>query len=181
MRAFAWTAVAALAGAVHHGLVTFSDTWADPSWALISGFVVVAISYILAASVVEVLGQGHARTFWLLRSVSLVAYAGVAVSGHAGIAAILLCEGITMLAVLALWGVAVHRRHPKAASVVVALLASMLAAVVRGMPPDRVLLPGFDPTALYHVAQIPGLILLSWAVSSPHALRLRACPRKIGA
>lgn len=180
VRAFAWTAVAALAGAVHHGVVTFSDTWADPSWALISGVVVVAISYILAASVVEVLGQGHARTFWLLRSGSLAAYGVVALSGNAGIAAILLCEGVTMVAVLALWALAVNRGHPKAWPVVAALVASMMAAAVRAMPADRVPVPGFDPTALYHVAQVPGLILLSWAVSAPHALRLGAHPRKIG-
>lgn len=181
VRAFAWTSAAALAGAVHHGVVTRSDTWADPSWALISGLVVVAISYILAATVVEVLGQGHARTFWILRSGSLVAYAVVALTGNAGIEAILLCEGVTMVAVLALWGIALRRGHPKAKHVTLALVASMLAAAVRALPSDVEPLPGFDPTALYHVAQIPGLILLSWAVSSVPAWRPRPIRSKIGA
>jgi hypothetical protein len=173
VRAFAWTAAAALAGAVHHGVVTYSDTWADPSWALISGLVVVAISYILAATVLEVLGQGHARTFWLLRSGSLVAYAVVALTGNAGIEAILLCEGVTMAAVLGLWALALRGGHPKARAVMVALVASMAAGAVRAMPAAWVPIPGFDPTALYHVAQIPGLILLSWAVTLRTHPRLR--------
>jgi hypothetical protein len=181
VRALAWTAAAALAGAVHHGVITYSDTWADPSWAVISGLVVVAISYLLAASVVEVLGEGRARVFWVLRSASLVAYAGVALAGRAGIEAILLCEGVTMTAVLALWALAAHRGHPKAWPVASALVASMLAAGVRAMPADLVPVPGFDPTALYHVAQIPGLLLLAWAVSTVRVPRPAAHPRKIGA
>lgn len=44
-----WAAAAALAGALHHGFVTYSDTWAGPSWAVISGMVVVTISFALAA------------------------------------------------------------------------------------------------------------------------------------
>ena len=59
-----WWAGAALAGAVHHGVVTYSDTWSGPSWAVISMMVVVAVSYLLAASVVEVLGPGRGRVFW---------------------------------------------------------------------------------------------------------------------
>ena len=55
-------AAAALAGAVHHGVVTYSDTWSGPSWAVISMMVVVAVSYLLAASVVEVLGPGAAAS-----------------------------------------------------------------------------------------------------------------------
>ena len=47
---------------------TYSDTWSGPSWAAISMMVVVAVSYLLAASVVEVLGLGRGRVFWVLRS-----------------------------------------------------------------------------------------------------------------
>jgi hypothetical protein len=77
--------------------------------------------------------------------------------------------------------VAAHRGHPKAWPVASALVASMLAAGVRGMPADLVPVPGFDPTALYHVAQIPGLLLLAWAVSTVRVPRAAAHPRKIGA
>jgi uncharacterized protein DUF6962 len=161
--AFGWTALAALSGAVHHGVVTYSERWSDTSWAIISGMVVIAISYILAATVREVLGPGRWVAFWILRSASLVLYAGVAIAGHAGIEAILSCEGVTMAAVLWLWGLALRRGHPRARAVIVALVASMLAAAVRGAPyPD--LGGGWTHDAFYHLAQIPGLVLLYLAV-----------------
>ncbi|MEW6582848.1 MAG: hypothetical protein AB1416_08820 [Actinomycetota bacterium] len=177
-RSFAWASAAALAGAVHHGVVVRSDTWSGPSWAVISGIVVVAISYLLAASVVEVLGEGRSRVFWVLRSGSLIAYAAVAASGRAGIAAILLCEGVTMLAVLALWVMALRRRHPLAWPVAAALVASMGAAAARALPAASEPVPGLDPTSLYHVAQIPGLLLLAWAVAAARPRRgpLRPIP-----
>src|SRR5262245_52173007 len=68
-RALWWAAAAALAGAIHHGFVTYSDKWAGPSWAVISGMVVVTISFVLAASVHDVLGPDRYKAFWLLRSV----------------------------------------------------------------------------------------------------------------
>src|SRR4051812_48653742 len=69
-----WAAAAALAGAVHHGVVTRSERWAGPSWALISAMVVITISCALSASVDDVLGPGRRRVFWALRTASLVAY-----------------------------------------------------------------------------------------------------------
>ncbi len=162
---FWWVAAAALAGAVHHGVVTHSDRWADPSWALISGMVVVAVSYLLAATVVEVLGEGRGRVFWILRSAGLIAYAALALTGHAGIEAILLCEGLTMAAVLWLWGLAITRQHPRAWPVAAALIASMLAAVTRALPSEVTERFGLDPTSLYHLAQIPGMVLLYLALT----------------
>src|SRR5262249_40442002 len=129
-----WAAAAALAGALHHGFVTYSDTWAGPSWAVISGMVVVTISFTLAATVYDVLGPGRPPGFWLLRSLSLVAYAGLAVAGHYGIGTILACEGVTMMTIIALWGLALHRRHPRAPAMLVALAASVLAGSVRALP-----------------------------------------------
>jgi hypothetical protein len=167
-----WTAVAALAGFVHHGWITCSERWAGPSWAVISGMVVLAVSYLLAATVHEVLGPGQGRVFWVLRSAGLIAYAGLAVTGHAGIGAILLCEGVTMIAILALWGLAAHRRHPLAPLVIAALAASGGAAVFRALPHDVTGALGLDPVSLYHLAQIPGLILLTHALDRAPARRL---------
>jgi hypothetical protein len=62
------------------------------SWTIISVIVVVAVSYVLAATVADVLGPGRARAFWILRSFGLSAYLVVAVTGHAGVGAILACE-----------------------------------------------------------------------------------------
>lgn len=162
-RLFAWGAASALAGFVHHGWITYDESIAGPSWAVISGMVVVTVSYLLAATVDEVLGPGRWLAFWLLRSLSLVAYAIVALLGHAGVGAIMACESITMAAVLGLWVRGLRRGHPKARGVCVALLASMLAGAVRGMPTDLAELVGSDPETLYHIAQIPGLILLQRA------------------
>jgi hypothetical protein len=155
-----WAAAAALAGALHHGFVTYSDTWAGPSWAVISGMVVVTVSFVLAATVHDVLGPGRRRVFWLLRSLSLVAYAAFAVAGHYGIGLILACEGVTMVTVLILWGLALHRRRPGAPLMLVALGASVLAGSVRALPADVTEAVSLDPTSLYHLAQIPAMVLL---------------------
>lgn len=165
-RTFWWTGAAALAGAVHHGVVTHSDRWDDRSWLVVTFLVVVAISYLLAASVDEVLGPGHVRAFWLLRSGSLVAYVVVALTAGASIGAILACEAVTMVAVLAVWGIGIRRRHPRARAVATAIVASAAAAVIRALPPELVEPTGLDPTSLYHLAQIPGLILLYSAVAN---------------
>jgi hypothetical protein len=175
---FWWAGAAALAGAVHHGVVTYSDTWAGPSWAVISTMVVIAVSYLLAATVVEVLGPGRGRVFWVLRSLGLVAYAGLAVAGYAGVTSMLACEGITMLAILALWGRALIERHPLALPVIVAILASGAAAAVRALPASATELVGLDPISLYHLAQIPGMLLLYHALAAApeRARRLAAGP-----
>ncbi|HSI30854.1 MAG TPA: hypothetical protein VK951_05950 [Miltoncostaeaceae bacterium] len=173
---FWWVGAAALAGAVHHGVVTYSDTWAGPSWAVISFMVVVGISYLLAASVVEVLGPGRGRVFWVLRSLGLIAYAALAIAGYAGVNSMLACEGITMLAILALWGRALHDHHPLAVPVIVAILASGAAAGVRALPSDVTELVGLDPTSLYHLAQIPGLVLLYHALVATPQRQPQAVP-----
>ena len=51
-----WFGVAALAGAVHHGLIVRWPDVARPSWAFISLLVVVAVSFLLAGTVHDVLG-----------------------------------------------------------------------------------------------------------------------------
>ena len=173
---FWWVGAAALAGAVHHGVVTYSDTWAGPSWAVISFMVVVGISYLLAASVVEVLGPGRGRVFWVLRSLGLIAYAALAIAGYAGVNSMLACEGITMLAILALWGRALHDHHPLAVPVIVAILASGAAAGVRALPSDVTELVGLDPASLYHLAQIPGLVLLYHALVAAPQRQPQAAP-----
>jgi hypothetical protein len=165
-RTFAWTATAALAGALHHGFVTRYERLDGPSWAIVTFLVVIAISYLLAASVDEVLGSGHVGVFWVLRSASLVAYVVVVATVGASIGAILLCEGVTMAVVLALWAIALRRRHPRAPAVALAIVASLAAAAIRAAPTGWVAPTGLDPTSLYHLAQIPGLILLAWAVGS---------------
>jgi hypothetical protein len=161
-----WAAAAALAGAVHHGFITSHDSWAGPSWAVISGMVVITISFSLAATVTDVLGTGRRGVFWVLRTASLVAYGFLALLGHYGIGTILACEGVTMLSVLVLWAVALQRRDPRAPRMIIALGASALAGCMRALPSGVTRIVGLDPTSLYHLAQIPPMVLLCRAVSS---------------
>jgi len=162
--AFWWAGFGALGGFVHHGVLTRWPAVATWSWVVLSMMVVLAVSYLLAATVEEVLGPGHARTFWLLRTVGLVAYACIALSGHAGVSAILACESLTMAAVLALWGWAASRHHPMARPVLLAILASMAAAGSRALSPNVTGHVNLDPTSLYHLAQIAGMVLLYRAI-----------------
>jgi hypothetical protein len=165
--AFWWAGIAALGGAVHHGVIVRSDRWAQVSWAVISVMVVVAVSYLLAGTVAEVLGPGRARVFWLLRSLGLIAYVLAAVTGHAGVTAMLTCESLTMLSVLALWGWAAYQRHPMAGPVLLAVLASGAAAGCQALSQGVTQWIGLDPTSTYHLAQIVGMALLYRAVARP--------------
>jgi uncharacterized protein DUF6962 len=162
---FWWAGIAALAGAVHHAVAVRWIRAAEISWAAISVVVVVAVSYLLAATVRAVLGPGRARVFWLLRSIGLVAYLGAAVSGHAGVTAMLLCESLTMFSVLGLWIRAAVHDHPLARPVLLAVLASCAAAGMKAISPDITGRVGLDPTSAYHLAQIIGMVLLYRAIS----------------
>jgi hypothetical protein len=164
--AFWWFGAAALGGAVHHGVIVRSDRAAEVSWALISVLVVVAVSYVLAATVADVLGPQMTRTFWLLRSGGLVAYLAAAASGHAGIGMILACESLTMLSVLALWIWAAARGNPLAPTVLLAIAASIAASGAKALSPELLEPVRLDPTSAYHLAQIVGTILLFSAVTA---------------
>lgn len=164
---FWWAGTAALAGAVHHGVIVRWPRWGDLSWTIISAMVVVAISYLLAATVAEVLGPGRARAFWLLRSLGLIAYAVLALTGHAGIAAILSCESLTMACILVLWGWAALHRHPLARPVLLGVLASGAAGAVQALSPAVTAWVGLDPTSSYHLAQIVGMALVYRAATRP--------------
>jgi hypothetical protein len=174
--AFWWAGVAALAGAVHHAVVVRSDRAAEISWAAISVVVVVAVSYLLAGTVAEVLGPGRNRVFWLLRSVGLLAYLGAAVTGHAGVTAMLTCESLTMLSVLGLWGWAAIHNHPLARPVLLGVLASGGAAGLKAVSPDVTAVVGLDPTSAYHLGQILGMVLIYRAVSRPRELAAEPQP-----
>jgi hypothetical protein len=174
--AFWWAGVAALAGAVHHAVVVRWDRPAEISWSAISVVIVVAVSYLLAGTVAEVLGPGRARVFWLLRSIGLVAYLGAAVTGHAGVAAMLTCESLTMLSVLGLWGWAAIHDHPLARPVLLGVLASGGAAGLKAVSPDVTAVVGLDPTSAYHLGQIVGMVLLYRAIGRPRELAVEPQP-----
>ena len=164
--AFWWAGAGAVGGFVHHGVLVRWPAVASLSWAVLSVMVVLAVSYLLAATVEEVLGPAHARVFWLLRAGGMIAYAGVAASGNASITAILACESLTMGAVLALWGLAAYRHHPLAGPVLLAILASGAAAGSQALSPSVTGHVNLDPTSTYHLAQIAGMVLLYRAIAA---------------
>jgi hypothetical protein len=133
---------------------------------VISVFVVVAVSYLLAATVAEVLSPGRVRAFWLLRSLGVLAYVALAASGRGGIGAILACESLTMASVLALWLWAAYRRHPLAVRMLFAIGASGAAALANLTSADLLRPVGLDPASLYHLTQIVGILLLYLAIST---------------
>ena len=157
---FLSSAVSAFAGAAHHGY--FVGTRAnDLSWALTSAIIVVTISFLLAATVIEVLGRNRGAVFWPLRLVGLLAYAVVAATGHAGITAILLCESVTMLSVLVLWTWAWRHGHPMGRPMMIAIGTNIGAALLRVIPDGLAV----DPVSAYHLGQIVAMVLLFRAVA----------------
>ena len=162
--AFAWAAVTALAGAAYHGFLVGRPRVGAVTWAVMSSMVVVVMSFLLAASVMEVLGRGRAVVFWPLRAAGLVAYGVIAATGHSSINAIMWCESLTMASVLALWTWAWLRHHPSGRPVLIAIGVSIAAALFR-LVPGAAALVGLDPDSAYHLGQIVGIVLLYRAVA----------------
>jgi hypothetical protein len=176
---FAWVGAAGLGGAVHHAVLVGHPAVGRVAWAVLSTMVVVIVSYLLAATVVEVLGRARAVVFWPLRMISLLAYVGLAVTGRAGIGAIVACEGVTMACVLGLWVWAFARHHPAARPMLVAIAASIGAAVFRLVPGISALV-GLDSNAAYHLGQTVGMVLLARAVVVSRTAQV-AVPRPLPA
>ncbi|MBN9109474.1 MAG: hypothetical protein J0I34_11890 [Pseudonocardia sp.] len=162
--AFIWAAVTAIAGAVYHGFLVDLPRIGTITWAVMSTMVVVVMSFMLAATVVQVLGPSRAAWFWPLRLLGVGAYLVIAATGSPSITAIMLCESITMACIIGLWVWAWRRRHPAALAMLVAIGASIAAAMFRLVPGAAALL-WTDPDSAYHLGQIVGIVLLSRAVA----------------
>jgi hypothetical protein len=164
--AFAWTAATALSGAVYHAVLVRLPRVGPVSWAVISSMVVVVMSFLLAASVTQLLGRHRAAVFWPLRALGLLAYAVVAATGRASITGIIWCESLTVAGVLALWTWAWLRHHPSGRPMLIAIAASIAAALFK-LAPGAAALVGLDPDSAYHLGQIVGMVLLFRAVAGP--------------
>ncbi|GIF73619.1 hypothetical protein Asi02nite_31370 [Asanoa siamensis] len=160
--ALGWIALSALGGFVHHGFLVRWPAVATVSWTLISVMIVLGVSYLLAATVEEVLGPGHRRVFWALRAAGLGAYLGLAITTGAGVGALILCESITFACIVGLWAWAARHRHPLALPVLIAIVASGAAAGTKVISAD---LSPLDGDSLYHLAQIVGIVLLYRAIA----------------
>ena len=174
--AFFFMGLAAILGGVYHGFIGPGETSGAVSWTVIS--LSIAISFLLSATMASVLGQGRGRPLLLIRGVSLLAFFILAVLGRATIPTLLITEGLAMAMVVLLWLHAWRLEQPGVGLVLIAIGASLLAAVVRGSSVHVTLAWEFDSTALYHLAQMPEIILLYIAVKrlgrpspSPGALK----------
>ena len=161
---FLFMGLAAILGGVHHGFIGPGGTSGAVSWAVIALSIAVAISFLLSASIASVLGEGRGRPLLVIRGISLFAFFILVVLGRATIPTLLITEGLAMIMVVLLWLHAWRLEQPGVGLVLVAIGASVLAAVVRGSSVQITLAWEFDSTALYHLAQMPGIILLYVAV-----------------
>lgn len=162
--AFAWAAVTALIGAAYHGVLVGIRSASTVTWGVMSIMVVVVMSFLLAASVVQVLGRSRAVVFWPLRMSGLVVYAVIAATGHPSITAIMWCESLTMASIIGLWIWASVRGHPWGRRMLVAIGVSIAAGLLR-LVPGAAALVGLDPDSAYHLGQIVGMVLLFLAVA----------------
>jgi hypothetical protein len=163
--AFATAAVTALIGAAYHGALVGLAHVGTVTWAVMSSMVVVVMSFLLAASVVEVLGRSRSVVFWPLRLLGLLAYAVIAATGHPSIMAIMWCESLTMAGVIGLWLWAWLRGHPRGRPMLVAIAVSIAAGLLRLLPGAAALLR-LDPDSAYHLGQVVGMVLLFRAVAA---------------
>ena len=162
---FVWIGIAGMWGGFHHGFIVGHETAAAFSWSAISLLVAVAISYLLATSVNTVLGKGHGHPLLAVRAISLAVFFALVVSGNATVITLMLTEGLAMALVIGLWVHAWQKDQPAVGLVLAAIVASGLAAALKASS-LQFNMGGweFDPNALYHVAQMPGLLLLLMAI-----------------
>ena len=162
---FIWIGVAGLWGGFHHGFIVGHATVAAISWSAISLLVAIAISYLLAASVTSVLGNGRGRPLLIIRAVSLAVFSILVVSGNSSVLTLMLTEGLAMALVVGLWLYAWRESQPEVGLVLGAILISTLAALLKASHLQFTMVGvEFDPNSLYHLVQMPGLFLLLIAI-----------------
>jgi hypothetical protein len=168
-------AASAFIGVTHHLVFAHPQLAADLSWIAVGVALCLSLSALLAATAVETLSPQSARTVIRIRSVGLVGYAIFAATGRGNLGALLACESITMLAVIALWVVGARDGHPQAPRVLVGMVL-MAAATLAFTPPGLALgdLLRLDPGSFEHLLQVPGMMLLARGlVQDPPSGRVR--------
>jgi hypothetical protein len=152
-------ALGALVGGIYHGHIVEGDR-ADETWTLITIIVAVTVSFLLAATVNSVLGSEKNRLWMTLRLVSLGGFVLLALAGHGGLQTFFYLESVSMLAVLGIWVYAWQRGQEGASLILAAIFVSGVASVFRFLPVGFEAGWHWDNDAIYHIAQIPGLLIL---------------------
>jgi hypothetical protein len=158
-------AASAFIGVTHHLVFAHPQLAADLSWVAVGVALCLSLSALLAATAVETLSAPTARTVIRIRSVGLIGYAVFAATGRGNLGALLTCESITMLAVIALWVNGARDGHPQAPRVLVGMVL-MAAATLAFTPPGLALGTWLrlDSGSFEHLLQIPGMMLLAWGL-----------------
>jgi hypothetical protein len=116
---------------------------------------------LLDASAAEAGSRGPAR---VLGCAGLAAYGALSGGRRRGLDALVRAQAATMAATVAVWLRAARAGHPMARPVLRAMAASAGAAALRRAVPAQLGGRPVDRDTLYHLAQIPGVLLLSRAV-----------------
>jgi len=162
-----WSAGAgAFAGAAHHLVFSASPLASDLSWVLVGVLVAVALSYLLAATATANLEERLAGAVIRVRVVGLLAYAAwMGIVGIGRTAPLVLSESVTMATIVGLWCYGRYVGRPEAGRVLVAIAVLAVSAVFFVLPawiyPTSL---GLDARSLQHLAQIPGVLLLTRVV-----------------
>jgi hypothetical protein len=156
-------AAGALVGGVYHGHL-IDGSRSDDVWTVITIIVAVTVSFLLAATVNSALGREKARLWMALRLVSLGGFVILALAGHGGLSTFFYMESVSMVCVLGIWVYAWTRGQDGASLILAAIFASGAAAVFRFLPVGFEAGWDWDHNAIYHLAQVPGLLVLYYGL-----------------
>jgi hypothetical protein len=114
-----------------------------------------------------------------LRLISLAAFTLVVLAGRGGLGSMFWLESGTMVAVVALWVRAYLQQVPGSGLLLVAIVMSGAASLLRVVPAGFELGWRWDSNALYHLAQIPGLIVMYEGIRRLPPLATTGGPQRI--
>lgn len=164
---FALTAAAALLGAAHHGLVTRRHPGlAVITWRVIAATVTASLAALLLATVRQTLGGRATLALVPVAAVGPAAYLASLRHGAGDLDRMVRLQGATMAVVVLAWLHAAAHSRPGGRTGVAAIALSAAAAGLRARPPAAAVRLSLDGDALYHLAQIPGLILFARAATA---------------
>jgi|GEM_PF-1507414 len=157
--AFLALAAAAAAGAVYHAELRPTEHGED-AWALVSALVAASMLSLYLASVVELVPPPASRRWLLLGLLSASLLAGALALGAGDLPSLVGSQALALGGIVLLWVRAWRRREPHAGTFVAAMVLSGVAATLMAIPVRFELGWTWDSAALYHLAQIPGLLVL---------------------
>ena len=157
---------AAAWGVVHHAVITPHRRATERSWTAIATALASGIGLLFAASARATLPAQTARRVAPLGAIGPALYLGLAATGRRGIDTMVAAQGLSMAGVIGLWSVALARRQPGAQMAALAVVLSAAAAGARAIPSEKLAHVGLDPDAAYHLAQVPGVLVLAIAAEA---------------